>query len=147
MTTRVSDRAPRISEKQIQEACSDFLALDQWRRIRTDLPHLRGMGVQEKGMADDLFLRYEHPITWYSQADPHKKQIKHFGADVLWIEWKRRTGKTAAHQHDWHAAERARGALTLIAGIDFVASVDGFTEWYMASGLARRVRPQKQVSA
>jgi hypothetical protein len=33
---------------------------------------------------------------------------------------------------------RARGALTLIAGEDFPASVDGFRCWYAASGLRRR---------
>ena len=60
--------------------------------------------------------------------------------------WKRiRAGRKTAtkasqRQRDWHAAERARGALTLIAGEDFAASIEGFQDWYRQSGLARRVR-------
>jgi hypothetical protein len=49
---------PVVSEAHIQETCSQFLAVDGWRRIRTDLKQLRGMGMQEKGMADDLYIRY-----------------------------------------------------------------------------------------
>lgn len=130
----------KLTERQIQEACSTLLALDGWRRVRTDLPRLRGLGVQEKGMADDLFLRYSqahepHPCSMYSQ--------------VIWIEWKRERGgtgkralftkaeKAMIQQKAWHAAERARGALTLIAGEDFPANIDGFREWYNRSGLAR----------
>lgn len=35
----------KLLEKQVQQTCCEFLALDGWRRIRTDLGHLRGMGV------------------------------------------------------------------------------------------------------
>ena len=38
---------------------------------------------------------------------------------------------------NWHTKERARGALTLIAGEDFPASVAGFIGWYQQSGLQR----------
>jgi hypothetical protein len=64
-------------------------------------------------------------------------------SQVMFIEWKRKRGKTMQHQHEWHQAERARGALTLIAGIDFEASTDGFMDWYYRSGLARQVRDQR----
>ena len=128
-----------VSERDIQEACSDLLALDGWRRVRTDLPRLRGMGVQEKGMADDLYIRYCYkPGSELGRL--LEKPRWRASTEVLWVEWKRRTGKVAAHQHAWHAAERARGALTLIAGIDFIASIEGFREWYMASGLNRRLK-------
>ena len=42
------------------------------------------------------------------------------------------------HQVAWHQRERARGALTLLAGVDFPATIEGFAEWYRASGLMRR---------
>ncbi len=134
--------APRILEASIQETCSQFLELDDWRRIRTDLKHLRGMGVQEKGMADDLFIRY-----WNHDLVGHGREL----ADVIWVEWKRERGgngkraifskaeKAMIHQRAWHAQERARGALTVILGEDCSATIEGFREWYRQSGLRRRV--------
>ena len=116
---------PKISEAHIQGACCDILALDGWRRVRTDMKQLRGMGVQEPGMADDLFIRYR----------PLDDDL--FNAQVMWIEWKKKGGKAADHQTAWHTLERKRGAWTLIAGKDFPASIDGFKSWYVQSGLMR----------
>ncbi len=60
----------------------------------------------------------------------------------MWIEWKRerrrRATKPTEIQMLWHQAERARGAFTLIAGVDFPATIEGFRDWYRASGLQRR---------
>jgi hypothetical protein len=60
----------------------------------------------------------------------------------MWIEWKRvRNGKatkTSLKQDAWHARERARGFLTLRAGIDFPATISGFQEFYRQSGLMQR---------
>lgn len=131
---------PKVTEAHIQETCSAYLALDDWRRVRTDLKHLRGMGVQEPGMADDLYIRYLDKARIECPCGMKTAVLKPPAAEVLFVEWKRKTGKTAAHQHAWHAAERARGALTWIAGIDFIASIEGFIEHYLASGLARRFR-------
>ncbi len=146
------------SEAQIQEACCEFLALDGWRRIRTDLKHLRGMGVQEKGMADDLFIRY----CFDSQSEIGRlleRQHWRSSAEVLWVEWKRERGgngkkalyttaeKARIHQLGWIEAERARGALVLLAGVDFPATIDGFIEFYRKSGLARRLRQSERDHA
>jgi hypothetical protein len=119
-----------LSERHIQETCSEWLSFDGWRRIRTDPPWMRGLAVQEKGIADDLYIRYgKHEAhEWWNRAP----------ADVLWIEWKKKGGNGAQHQLDWHQAERARGALTWIAGEDFPASIEGFQDWYRKSGLMRR---------
>lgn len=126
------------SEAHIQETCSQFLELDGWRRVRTDLKQLRGMGVQEPGMADDLYIRY--PYSYLSKPLSVKGDlIQRSNALVLWIEWKSKTGKGALHQKAWHARERAAGALTLIAGEDFAASIESFRDWYFKSGLRRRV--------
>ncbi len=83
-------------------------------------------------MADYLYIRY--------QADgrtPHLPLLRRI-AEVMWIEWKSKRGKAAEHQKRWHAAERARGAFTLIAGEDFPKTIEGFQAWYRASGLMRR---------
>ena len=40
------------SEKEIQQQIDEYLALDNWRVFRMDLPHLRGLGVQEPGIPD-----------------------------------------------------------------------------------------------
>lgn len=128
---------PKVSERQIQEASNQLMELDGWRVIHTDPRYLRGLGVQEKGIADECYVRYLFPPKRKEVARSDKIKAQ---AEVLWVEFKRRTGKAMAHQRAWHDAERARGALTWIAGIDFTASVEGFKAHYLASGLARRVR-------
>lgn len=147
-------RAPyrvKVSERHIQETCSAFLGLDGWRRLRTDpvSDQSRGKGFGELGMADDLFIRYLHACDGSKcSCDKHGATGR---AEVLWVEWKRERGgdgkralftkaeKAKIHQRAWHAAERARGALTIILGEDCPASIEGFQEWYMQSGLSRRV--------
>ena len=104
----------------------------------------RGKGFGEKGMADRLYIRY------CNSANPN---VKPWGtnramydplAEIIWVEWKRtvrgRATKATQHQLDWHRDERARGALTLIAGEDFPATIEGFCAWYNASGLQRNGR-------
>lgn len=115
-----------IKEAHIQQAFTEYLQLDGWRPLRTDpcSDRIRGKGFGEKGMADNLYIRYS-PLGM-----PF--------ACVLWIEYKRKGGKAAAHQKLWHAAERQRGALTIIAGEDCEASFDGLQEWYRKSGLQRK---------
>lgn len=135
----------KLSERDIERTISDYLALDGWRALKTDPVSRRewGKGFGERGMADVLMIRYE-AFRWIDLkiAPPLIGYFEqHAGAQVLWIEHKRRGKKAAQHQLDWHAAERARGALTLIAGEDFEASIEGFERWYIASGLQRRKIP------
>lgn len=124
-------RSP-VLEKHVQEGVAAFLSIDGWRRIRTDLRRLRGMGVQEKGMADDLFLRYD-PIFVRVHGQAYS-EFKPF-AEVLWCEFKRPGEKPRPEQIVWHEAERAKGALVLI-----VDCIDQFRKDYFAMGLARKVR-------
>lgn len=136
-----------LSEAHIEATCTNFLELDGWRAIETDPKHLRGLGVSEPGMPDKQYIRYYKGLMpgWPFQQ---------LWAEVMWIEWKRirlaetkRAGftgfhevttKKAKHQLEWHERERARGALTLIAGEDFPASIEGFCTWYAQSGLQRK---------
>lgn len=124
---------PHISEAAIERTCTDLLELDGWRSLKTDPVSRRewGKGFGEKGMADRLYIRYMKSRYSLELAG-------HRWAAVLWIEWKSAKGKPAPHQLAWHQAERARGALTLIAGVDFPASIEGFAAWYAESGLQRR---------
>ena len=134
-------RPPRLTEAQVQQQCVDFMRLDGWRPLRTDpcSDRRRGKGFGELGMADHLFIRYldggELPLAGAAQ--------------VLWVEFKRPPGfdfrghqqkgtRAKLHQRLWHGAERATGALTIIAGDDFPPDFDGFVAWYRASGLLRR---------
>ena len=116
-------------EALIEAECCKFLEADGWRILKTSPVSRRGRGVGfgEIGMADTLAIRYP------ALAARHL-------AELLWIEWKARGGKPASHQLTWHLTERARGARTLIASVDFPASVDGFRAWYLASGLMHRRR-------
>lgn len=131
----------KLSESDMERTCSDWLALDGWRSLKTDpcSDRARGKGFGEKGMADRLYLRY-----WASKRtpQPHDQRVNagHLasGNEIAWIEWKAKRGKPSQKQLDWHRDERARGALTLIAGVDFPRSIEGFQEWYRTSGLMRR---------
>jgi hypothetical protein len=128
---------PRASEAEIERDCTAWLELDGWRALRTDpvSDRKRGKGFGELGMADHLYIRYgpdlKLPPEW-------KKPVDHSHAQVLWIEFKRPGQHPAPHQVAWHQQERARGALTAIAGEDFPATVEGFQIWYRSSGLQRR---------
>lgn len=114
----------KILEKHIAQTCSQFLELDGWRSFKMEPISRRewGKGTGEIGQADYLYLRYGKGAT----------------CEHMHIEWKKRGGKAAQHQQAWHAKERARGALTLIAGENFPASIEGFTNWYRDSGLQRK---------
>jgi hypothetical protein len=116
--------AKDVPERMIALECEKLLAEDGWRTLRcepvSDRNRARGFG--EAGMPDLLCLRYgKRPAA----------------CEVLWLEWKAPGGRVRKHQLAWHTRERARGAITAIAGVDFPASIKGFRSWYRASRLAR----------
>lgn len=127
-------------EWMIEAECTKLLEEDGWRALRTDpvSDRSKGKGFGEPGMADHLYIRYSFPS--------HPEPIWRAVAEVLWIEFKSAKGKPKRHQLDWHQKERARGALTLIAGVDFPASVAGFTDWYAKSGLQRAINAASEES-
>lgn len=129
--------APDVSESYIEAECTKILEADGWRALRTDpvSDRARGKGFGELGMADHLYIRYGNRAG----RAPMKFTFTHALCLVLWIEFKRPGEKPQKHQTAWHIRERARGALTLIAGEDFPATVAGFRDWYRQSGLQRRV--------
>ena len=119
-------RAAAMLEKQIEQTCTQILEHDGWRSLKTDpvSDKRRGKGFGELGMADVLYVRYGFCVNpqW---------------AEVLWIEFKRPGGVVADHQRAWHQLERKRRAVTLIAGEDFPATIEGFIAFYEKSGLKR----------
>ena len=117
----------------MEAECTKLLESDGWRALRTDpvSDRGRGKGFGELGMADHLYFRFEG-IAGTSPSWNGRGR-----AEVLWIEFKSANGKPKKHQRSWHAVERARGALTWIAGMNFPASVAGFVAHYRASGLNR----------
>lgn len=125
-----------ISEADLERTCSDLLAYDGWRPLKTDPVSRRewGKGFGEKGMADHLYIRYT----------PDRAEGPPQDAEVMWIEWKRPPtkgragGKLQPHQAKWIQAERERGALVFVAGQDFERTFDAFLQWYRQSGLRRR---------
>lgn len=119
-------------ERESTLSCSKWLKGDGWRCIQTDCsfdPEIpkgkrRASHCSIAGMADCLYLRYD-PVYWAR-------------AEAIWIEWKRFGGRPDPHQVDWHHRERKLHAVTLIAGIDFIATFEGFKVWYRQSGLMRK---------
>lgn len=118
---------PKVSEADIQRACTNLLIADGWRAIRTDpvSDRKRGKGFGEMGMPDYLYIRY-------GSAEPVPLDYLAAG-EILWVEYKRPGIKLRANQAHWHAKER--GALVWV-----VDDIDEFREKYAASGLARGVR-------
>jgi hypothetical protein len=119
-------------ESMIQQECVKLMQEDGWRTLRTDpvSDKSRGKGFGEVGMADMLFMLPCPIPREFIGANP----LFH----VLWVEFKAVHGKPSSKQIEWHRNERARGALTWIAGVDFTASVEGFKAHYRDSGLCRR---------
>lgn len=140
MKVECSPRKPRQRpEFHIEQTCSEWLALDSWRAIITDPPQLRGLGVSEKGIPDRLYIRYAKFDRAALRAAGDDAYTRHPAwAELTWIEWKSPKGTPSVKQLEWHAAERARGALTLIAGRDFERTIEGFQKFYRQSGLMRR---------
>jgi hypothetical protein len=130
----VNRRNPGLTEAHLERQCSDFLALDGWRSLKTDPVSRKewGKGFGEKGMCDRLYIRY-------AEFEPRTLLEPYLdNAQVMWIEWKTPRGKAAPHQRRWIEAERARGALVLLAGQDFPALYEAFVVWYRRTGLLRR---------
>lgn len=134
-------RMKPLLERDIEKTCCDLLRADGWvvRKMEQNYSERKKKRVGERGMADVLCIRY-------SQHSMIEDRCQH--CTVLWLEFKRlvpskrgkvwpRATKAAIHQSAWHTLERKRGALTLIAGKDFPASIEGFREWYKESGLMR----------
>ena len=129
----ISAKTSEQLEREIERDCTAWLELDGWRPLRTDpvSDRRRGKGFGELGMADHLYIRYSPSgvaPSWNGRPR----------CDVLWIEYKRPGTVPTPHQEAWHARERARGALTLMAGVDFEPTLEGLKKWYQASGLMRR---------
>jgi hypothetical protein len=121
---------PKKPAKDVPEAlialeCEKLLTEDGWRTLRWEpvSDRSRGRGCGEVGMPDLLCLRYGRQGA---------------ACEVLWLEWKAPGGRVRKHQVEWHTKERARGAMTAIAGVDFAASVEAFVAWYRSNGLLKR---------
>lgn len=132
-----------LKEKQIQKTITDLLRVEGWRvfEFEQQWSDKKRKTVGEGGMPDVLAIRYRAGERL--DAVSILRSISVPLDQVLWVELKRvdrrgKTTKASQKQMDWHRDERARGALTLIAGVDFPATIEGFIEWYKSSGLARR---------
>jgi hypothetical protein len=114
---------PKLSERDIERTIREYLEWDGWRvfHFEQNFSERKRKVVGEPGMPDLLCIRYGRD-----------------GDHVVWLELKAPTGKPRKAQMLWCAAERQRGATAFIAGRDFPATIEGFQQWYRASGLMRR---------
>lgn len=136
-----------LKEKQIQRTICDLLHVEGWRifQFERQWSDKKRKAVGETGMPDILAIRY---ALNGRKPESHDQRVNcrllASGQEIVWIEVKRLDGrgattKPSVAQLDWHRDERARGALTVIAGVDFPATIEGFQEWYRSSGLERKV--------
>ena len=135
---------PPVLEKHIEKAITALLEIDGWRAIKMEqnFSERKRKAVGEPGMADHLYIRYMF-------NPPAFNCLAH--AEVLWIEFKKLRGgngkrgiftkaeKASIKQRAWIARERSRGALVLLVGEDCPATIEGVRNWYLASGLNRRI--------
>ena len=112
----------KLYESVIERQISDYLSLDSWftRHFELNYSERKQLVVGERGMPDLLCLRYQPE------------------ANILWIEVKRPGGAVSRWQREWRLRERARGAMVIVASIDFEPSLNGFVEWYEKSKLQVR---------
>lgn len=128
-----------LAEAQIETTCVAFMVAEGWRpfKMEQQFSEKKRKTTGEAGCADHLFLRY----AVMPEDVPIEARVL---VDVLWVEFKRLTAKGKATKASpaqmlWHVCERARGAITWIAGVDFTPTIEGFRNHYAASGLARKV--------
>jgi hypothetical protein len=128
-----------LLEKHIEQTIREFLEWDDWRvfHFEQNFSERKRKTVGEGGMPDLLCIRYGRG-TLGVPTDGSSDVVMWLGDVVMWLELKAPKGRVAARQKLWHEAERKRGALTLIAGEDFPATIEGFEQWYRLSGLMRR---------
>ncbi len=122
----------KLRESDIQRTCEDILKWDGWRifRIEKNFSEKKQKATGELGAPDALCIRYRTFPQGFASFAGH--------AEVMWIEWKALNGIPSCEQQLWHRAQLKLGALVLCAGINFPATIDGFKQWYAASGLQRR---------
>lgn len=128
----------RVSEADIEKTCTELLELDGWRsfKMEQNFSERKVKVTGERGMPDRLYLRYCYGPQGVGRCQCGMVEGCAC-SETLWVEWKSATGKSATHQKTWHETERRRGALVLVAGVDFPASIEGFQSWYRSSGLNR----------
>ncbi len=129
---RLVPRKPKVTEKHIADAVKGLLEIDGWRVFHmeplSNIIQKRYAG--ELGMPDLLALRY----GWTKPLAEGDLLASVLG-EILWLEIKRPGAKPKAHQERWHAEERMLGA-----EVQVVDDYDFFREWYVKSGLNRRIR-------
>lgn len=121
----------KVSEAHIQQAVVNFLEIDGWRPIRMEqnFNQRKMKVVGEKGMPDYLFLRYGFKSVM-NMDNPLLRMAEH-----IWIEFKAPQKKAREEQVRWHTDERLNGALVMV-----VDDYDFFRDWYVKSGLKRRIK-------
>ncbi len=124
-----------VPESSLESAVATLMQLDGWRYFHTEYALTQGgRPVLEPNMPDAFFIRYLDGKEGCGCPLPFGCCCSH----TIWVEFKRVGKKATGEQRLWHAAERKRGAIMLVAGVDFTADTEGFKVWYRASGLMRR---------
>lgn len=118
----------KILEKDVQNACVDFMKDRGWRWVRTQFAAMPGMfSTNEPGCPDGFFVRYMP-----APAAPARCLL-------AWVEFKSERDRRVCfcdpakpkkpckvcRQKKWHERERGRGAVVIVA-----SSLEAFAAWY-----------------
>jgi len=134
-------------EADIETTIVDAMVKDGWRafKMQYSFDQVKKLTLGEPGMCDHLFVRYglikPHPVR--GAADSFWGNALAV-ADILWWEYKaskkrrKRREFLSVNQTLWIQAEKRKGALVWVAGIDHEATIAGAAQHYLESGLCRR---------
>jgi hypothetical protein len=134
-----------LYEADIETAIVGAMMLDGWRPLKQEynFDTVKKLTLGEPGMCDHLFLRpWTGAINQIAKPAPFESWVQ-----ILWWEFKaskrrrKRREFLSTDQVLWIEAERRKGFLVWIAGIDHEATIDGAAQHYLDSGLARNRAP------
>jgi hypothetical protein len=126
-------------EADIETTIVDAMVRDGWRafKMQYSFDQVKKLTLGEPGMCDHLFVR-----LW---DEPGKSLVEPLVlCEVLWWEFKASTRRRKRREYLspdqvlWTEAEKRKGFLVWIAGIDHAATLAGAARHYLESGLCRR---------
>jgi hypothetical protein len=140
-------------EADIETTIVDAMVRDGWRAFKMEysFDKIKKLTLGEPGMCDHLFLRPARGLKLHASIHDREgngftttQQLGFAAGEVLWWEFKaskrrrKRAELLSPDQVLWTEAEKRKGFLVWIAGIDHDATLAGAARHYLESGLCRR---------
>lgn len=148
---KVAERG--LYEADIETTIVDAMVRDGWRALKQEysFDRIKKLTLGEPGMCDHLFLRPAKGLKLHASLHDREgngfsttQQLGFAAGEILWWEFKaskrrrKRREFLSPDQTLWIQAERRKGFLVWVAGVDHEADIAGAAQHYLDSGLAHR---------